>query len=66
MDPEATLALMRAETSDLDERAVAAVDLLVWAASMNEPRQNMSSAVREECQHHIFRALDRLAELEGS
>lgn len=64
MDVDATYALMVDPASDLDEAAVAATDLLVWAAGLNEPRTSMSSVVREQCQHAIFRALDELARLQ--
>lgn len=69
MDPDATLAIMVDESNDLDERAVAATDLLVWLANGGrppEPRSRFGGNVAEFCSHRIFQALDRLAELEGS
>lgn len=70
MDPDATYKLMVDPASDLDEAAVAATDLLVWLACggfmpTNVPRHVQTrSMLTDECKLHIFRALDRLAELE--
>lgn len=69
MDPDATLALLLDETNDLDERAVAAVDLLVWIAkgghiSLHREGLRPQADTISDCQHAIFKALDRLAELE--
>jgi hypothetical protein len=83
MDPDATYRLMVDPASDLDEAAVAAVDLLVWFAmggdvpggwsryqtgdnTVSDAKARHRVAVADECKHHIFKALDRLAELEGT
>lgn len=67
MDPDATYALMVAESSDLDERAVAATDLLFWLADGRGTGWTpLTIHYRAEtCKHHIFAALDRLAALEA-
>lgn len=81
MDPTTTLKLMMDPTSDMDERAVAATDLLVWLASgghvpegwtthltglrtISDAKRAYATAIAGECKTFIFRALDRLAELE--
>lgn len=66
MDVEATYALMIAEDSDMDERAVASVDLLFWLADgRGTPWTPMQIHNRAElAKSLIFAALDRLAELE--
>lgn len=69
MDPDATLAIMVDESNDLDERAVAATDLLVWLANGGRPPKRDSpfaGSITDRCRYRIFKALDRLAELEGS
>lgn len=77
MDPDATYALMTDESNDLDERAVAATDLLVWLAkggaapsAWRTPggfyRADERAADIDICRTRVFQALDRLAELEGT
>ncbi len=68
MDPEATWRIMMDVSSDLDEQSVAATDLLVWLAIGGcQPRtiDMARSGITDVCRSTIFRALDRLAELEG-
>jgi hypothetical protein len=74
MDPDATYRLMVDESNDLDERAVAATDLLAWMVNAGAgigPATSVAGNAAwrrydpDECKYHIFRALDRLAELEA-
>jgi hypothetical protein len=64
VDVDATYAIMTDESNTLDERAVAATDLLVWLVG-DGWKQIMASDVADECRSVIFKALDHLAELEG-
>lgn len=73
MDPDATWKIVTDESADLDERAVAATDLLCWLAAQGFPplmaRTHDGFPLRrieiaDECRYRIFKALDRLAELE--
>jgi len=73
MDPQATYRLMMDDTNDLDTRAVAATDLLVWLASGGLPGPDAQVVVEpvsgevvveypvlDDCRHNIFKALDAL------
>lgn len=71
MDPNATYQIMTAADSDIEEAAVAATDLLVWVCEggyLPGDRQTIGARNKllDACRYHIFRALDRLDELEGS
>jgi hypothetical protein len=71
MSPDATYAIMTDESNTLDERAVAATDLLVWAAWRGDWQTIRTSAwtmteIADYARGRIFAALDRLAELEGT
>jgi hypothetical protein len=72
MEPDATYAIMTDESNTLDERAVAATDLLVWMAKGGAAPTLASFNplaildVIERCHFTIFKALDHLAELEGT
>jgi hypothetical protein len=72
MDPDATYKIMVDPTSDLEERAVAATDLLVWLAHAPDWDTGLNAKhgtvreVADECKHHIFAALDRLNTLEAT
>lgn len=63
MDPNATYRIVMDETNDLDSRAVAATDLLVWLANGNGrvPDSRSRITVLDNCRHIIFKALDALA-----
>ena len=65
MDPITTYYLMIDETEDLDTRAVAATDLLVWLANGSALPDLLAGVEREVvdlARHTIFKALDALAE----
>ncbi len=65
MDVNATWDLMVDPNNDIDERAVAAVDLLVWLAGGGlTPRAAPREHAIDLAQYNALRALDRLAELE--
>ena len=67
MDPDAAYALMINPLNDIDERAVAATDLLVWMATggYGPDVVETTASLAEKCQARIFVALDRLAEYEN-
>lgn len=64
MDPDASWRIVTDTSCDLDERAVAATDLLVWLATHGHNPGDAADreAVVDTCRHQIFKALDRLEE----
>jgi hypothetical protein len=67
MDPQATYRLMMDDSNDLDTRAVAATDLLVWLANGGRPGRLSRADLLDHCRHTIFKALDALSNAtEGS
>ncbi len=71
MDPEVTHATMISPGNDLDERAVAATDLLCHMAGNGTMfvyvgrRSQSTWRIADECRYRVFAALDRLATLES-
>jgi hypothetical protein len=66
MDVDATYQIMTDESNTLDERAVAATDLLVWLAkggftcAVARINPEITADIIDVARHRIFKALDGL------